>query len=141
LAAPALRLQARPQAAGAGDVPPDAKPSPPTCDEALLAPLATDRASFSRCVQCQTCTNVCPVVAHGSGGNDAIDLTPQRVMNLLRLGLPELALGSRMVWRCATCYQCQQHCPEGIRVTDIICELRGLAVARLRSAGKHEEPA
>ena len=92
-------------------------------------------------MQCQTCTNVCPVVAHGSGGDDAIDLTPQRVMNLLRLGLPELAQGSRMVWRCATCYQCQQHCPEGIRVTDIICELRGLAVARLRSTKTHEVPA
>ena len=141
LVAPALRLQVRPAPAGVDALPQDATPSPPTRDEASLAPLATDRASFSRCVQCQTCTNVCPVVAHGSSGEGAVDLTPQRVMNLLRLGLPELALGSRMVWSCATCYQCQQHCPEGIRVTDIICELRGLAVARLRSASKHEAPA
>lgn len=137
-AAPALRLQARAEPTGVDAVPRGAAPAPSRPEQAVLAPLATDRGSFSRCVQCQTCTNVCPVVAHGGGGDDAIDLTPQRVMNLLRLGLPELALGSRMVWRCATCYQCQQHCPEGIRVTDIICELRGLAVARLRSTETHE---
>jgi heterodisulfide reductase subunit C/nitrate reductase gamma subunit len=141
LATPALRLQAHPELALVDAGEPDCPSPGPTCEEAALAPLATDRRGFSRCVQCQTCTNVCPVVAHGTGGEGAIDLTPQRVMNLLRLGLPELALGSRMVWSCATCYQCQQHCPEGIRVTDIICELRGLAVARLRSAGTRKEPA
>ena len=140
-AAPALRLQAHPERILVESGGPD-RPAPGlACDEVARAPLATDRRSFSRCVQCQTCTNVCPVVAHGSGGEGAIDLTPQRVMNLLRLGLPELALGSRMVWSCATCYQCQQHCPEGIRVTDIICELRGLAVARLHAADACEETA
>jgi heterodisulfide reductase subunit C len=52
-------------------------------------------------------------------------------MNLLRLGLRDLALGSRMVWDCANCYQCQEFCPERVRVTDIMCELRALAVQRL----------
>ena len=96
-----------------------------------FVPLAADRRAFSRCVQCQTCTNVCPVVAHGTACDPGLDLTPQKVMNLLRLGLVDLALGSRMVWDCATCYQCQEHCPEGIRVADIMCELRSLAVQRL----------
>jgi heterodisulfide reductase subunit C len=105
--------------------------------DASRAPLAFDRRSFSRCVQCQTCTNVCPVVAHAmdadprSAAGPGVDLTPQKVMNLLRLGLPDLALGSRMVLDCATCYQCQEHCPEGIRVADIMCELRALSVRRL----------
>jgi len=94
------------------------------------APLAADRASFSRCVQCQTCTNVCPVVAHGAGPGYGVDLTPQKVMNLLRLGQADLALGSRMVRDCATCYACQEHCPEGIRVADIMIELRALAAQR-----------
>jgi heterodisulfide reductase subunit C len=96
-------------------------------------PLSGDRGTFSRCVQCQTCTNVCPVVAAGMVG-DGPDLTPQKVMNLLRLGLEDLAIGSGMVWRCATCYQCQEHCPEGIRVTDVMLELRGLGYRRLGSA-------
>ncbi|HEY3352199.1 MAG TPA: 4Fe-4S dicluster domain-containing protein [Polyangia bacterium] len=97
--------------------------------------LTTDRRTFSPCVQCQTCTNVCPVVAH-SAGPGGVDATPQKVMNLLRLGLDELALGSRMVWDCATCYQCQEHCPAGIRVTDVLYELRHRAHAVLgRRAG------
>ena len=70
--------------------------------------------------------------------SDGVDLTPQKVMNLLRLGLRDLTLGSRMVWDCATCYQCQENCPEGIRVTDIMCELRALAV---RAAGRPSDAA
>lgn len=104
------------------------------------APLSTNRASFSRCVQCQTCTNVCPVVAHSVAPAYGVDLTPQKVMNLLRLGLRDLTLGSRMVWSCATCYQCQEHCPEGIRVADIMVELRALAVQRLGSVRKLVTP-
>ncbi len=96
-----------------------------------FAPLSADRRSLSRCVQCQTCTNVCPVVAHSIDAEHGADLTPQKVMNLLRLGLRDLTLGSRMVWNCATCYQCQENCPEGVRVADIMCELRALAVRRL----------
>jgi heterodisulfide reductase subunit C/nitrate reductase gamma subunit len=90
--------------------------------------LTADRHAFSSCVQCQTCTNVCPVVehAHGDGAGD-LDATPQKAMNLLRLGLTDLALGSRIVWDCATCYQCQEHCPAGVRVTDILYELRNRA--------------
>ncbi len=107
---------------------------------AASAPLSADRGTFSRCVQCQTCTNVCPVVAHSIDTEHGVDLTPQKVMNLLRLGLRDLTLGSRMVWDCATCYQCQENCPEGIRVADIMCELRGLAVRRLGSVRAPREP-
>jgi heterodisulfide reductase subunit C len=92
--------------------------------------LTGDRHTFSPCVQCQTCTNVCPVVAH-SDVAAGVDITPQQVMNLLRLGLVDLALGSRMVWDCATCYQCQEHCPAGIRVTEVLYELRNRGYARL----------
>jgi len=92
--------------------------------------LTGDRRTFSPCVQCQTCTNVCPVVAH-SDATSGVDVTPQKVMNLLRLGLADLALGSRMVWDCATCYQCQEHCPAGIRVTEVLYELRNRGYERL----------
>ncbi len=75
---------------------------------------------FRACLQCTICTSVCPVVAV----SDDLDLTPQQVMNLLRLQLREPALNARMVWDCVTCYQCQEHCPQGIRVADILYELR-----------------
>lgn len=95
------------------------------------APLAANRNSFSRCVQCQTCTNVCPVVEIGARTACGPELTPQKIMNLLRLGMSDLALGSRMLRDCATCYRCQEYCPEGIRVTDILCELRALGALQM----------
>ena len=105
---------------------------PPAARSALprYTSLSTDRHTYSACVQCQTCTNVCPVVAHSDRAS-GVDATPQKVMNLLRLGLADLAVGSRMVWDCATCYQCQEHCPAGIRVTEVLYELRNRGYERL----------
>ena len=117
----------------------DAWPHSYSDPDAIHAPLSADRSSFSRCVQCQTCSNVCPVVAHSTDPAFAVDLTPQKVMNLLRLGLRDLTLGSSMVWSCATCYQCQEHCPEGLRVADIMVELRALAVQRLGGVRSRKE--
>ena len=139
LPAPAQWVQARPALAWAESLQSDAWPHSFSDPDALDAPLSANRASFSRCVQCQTCTNVCPVVAHSTDPGSAVDLTPQKVMNLLRLGLRDLTLGSRMVWSCATCYQCQEHCPQGIRVADIMVELRALAVRRLGSVRGQKE--
>jgi len=87
----------------------------------MTSNLADKAEAFEKCVQCTICTNVCPVVEYNSNQND---MTPQQVMNLLRLGKKHLATGTRMVWSCLTCYSCQEHCPQQIRVTDIILELR-----------------
>ncbi len=139
LSAPAQWVQARPALAWVESLQSDSSPHSFSDPNALDAPLSADRSSFSRCVQCQTCTNVCPVVAHSTDPAYAVDLTPQKVMNLLRLGLRDLTLGSRMVWSCATCYQCQEYCPEGIPVADIMVELRALAVQRLGTVRSRKE--
>jgi len=140
LPAPAQWVQARPALAWAESLEPGPWQHSFADPDATRAPLSADRRSFSRCVQCQTCTNVCPVVAHSIDPAYGVDLTPQKVMNLLRLGLRDLTLGSRMVWNCATCYQCQENCPEGIRVADIMVELRALAVHRLGAIRSQKAP-
>ena len=139
LTAPAQWVRARPALAWAELLQSDSWPRSFFDPDARDAPLSADRSSFSRCVQCQTCTNVCPVVAHSTDPGSGVDLTPQKVMNLLRLGLRDLAMGSSMVWSCATCYQCQEHCPQGIRVADIMLELRTLAVQRLGTVRSQKE--
>jgi heterodisulfide reductase subunit C/nitrate reductase gamma subunit len=106
--------------------PTDGEECGPSADLPATTSLTGEQSTFSPCVQCQTCTNVCPVVEH-SAGDGGVDASPQKIMNLLRLGKTDLALGSRMVWDCATCYQCQEHCPAGIRVTDVLYELRNRA--------------
>jgi heterodisulfide reductase subunit C/nitrate reductase gamma subunit len=140
LPTPAQWVHARPALAWAESLERDPGQDILSDPDAASAPLSADRRTFSRCVQCQTCTNVCPVVAHSIDRDHGVDLAPQKVMNLLRLGLRDLTLGSRMVWDCATCYQCQENCPEGIRVADIMLELRGLAVERLGAVRRRREP-
>lgn len=98
--------------------------------------LADRAESFWGCVQCTTCTGVCPVVAVSEDPSRDLDLTPQQIMNLLRMGLKAQTLGARMVWSCATCYKCQEHCPQGVPVADILYELRELGAELLRDKGR-----
>lgn len=88
--------------------------------------------TFSNCFRCQTCTNVCPVVANYSDPPEELDLTPHQIMHCLGLGLRELALSSRMIWDCLTCYACQEHCPQGVRVTEVLYDLKNQSFRRRR---------
>ena len=80
--------------------------------------------TFSSCFSCENCTNVCPVVMNYENPEDYVDLLPHQIMRSLGLGLKDLALGSEMLWDCLTCYQCQEHCPQNVKVTDIFFELK-----------------
>lgn len=104
--------------------------------EPLGTGLSDQAQSFWGCVQCTTCTSVCPVVAVSDDPARDLDLTPQQIMNLLRMGLKAQTLGARMVWSCTTCYKCQEHCPQGVPVADILYELRNLGAASLRRKEK-----
>jgi heterodisulfide reductase subunit C len=99
--------------------------------------LSSRAETFSVCFECQTCTNVCPVVANYENPGEALDLTPHQIMHSLGLGLRDMALGSRMIWDCTTCYLCQEHCPQGVQVTDVFYELKNLAYGQLRTV-KHQ---
>ena len=74
------------------------------------------------------------MVANYDNPAENLDLAPHQIMHSLGLGLRDLALDSRMLWDCLTCYQCQENCPQGVQVTDVIYELKQLAYTRLRSS-------
>ena len=84
----------------------------------------TREGTFSYCFSCENCTNVCPVVMNYEKPEQVLDLLPHQVMRSIGLGLENLALGSNMLWDCVTCYQCQEHCPQNVKVTDIFYELK-----------------
>ena len=91
--------------------------------------LLSDQAgTFSNCFGCQTCTNVCPVVANFDNPKEALGLLPHQIMYSVGLGIKDLAFGSNMLWDCLTCYQCQEQCPQGVKVTDVLYELKNLAI-------------
>lgn len=91
--------------------------------------LGSDQASsFAACFGCQTCTNVCPVVAACENPVEVLGMLPHQIMYAAGLGVKDLALGSNMLWDCLTCYQCQEQCPQGVKVTEVLYELKNLAI-------------
>ena len=89
-------------------------------------------ATFSHCFRCVTCTNACPVVRNYSKPSEAVGLLPHQIMHAAGMGLWDLVFSSRMLWDCLGCYQCQEHCPQGVCVADIIYELKNIAVTRAK---------
>jgi len=90
--------------------------------------LSDQAATFSACFGCQTCTNVCPVVAAYENPKEVLGMLPHQIMYATGLGIKDLAFGSQMLWDCLTCYQCQEQCPQGVKVTDVLYELKNLAI-------------
>jgi heterodisulfide reductase subunit C len=84
--------------------------------------------TFSHCFGCQTCTTVCPTVMNYENPQEILGLLPHQIMNCLGLGLTEMATGPQMLWDCLTCYQCQEHCPQNVKVTDVLYHLKNLAI-------------
>jgi len=91
--------------------------------------LSAQASTFSVCFGCQTCTNACPVVAYYDNPQEHLGLLPHQIMHACALGIRGLAFGSNMLWDCLTCYQCQEQCPQGVCVTDVLYELKNCIVA------------
>jgi heterodisulfide reductase subunit C len=59
---------------------------------------------------------------------EVVGLLPHQIMNCLGLGLLTMASGPKMLWDCLTCYQCQEHCPQNVKVTDVLYSLKNLSI-------------
>jgi heterodisulfide reductase subunit C/nitrate reductase gamma subunit len=95
--------------------------------ESIGAGLSSEAKSFQNCFTCMTCTNACPVVMNYPEPRQVLDLLPHQIMHALAVGLREEAMGAAMAWNCLTCYRCQEACPQGVLVTEVLGELRNLA--------------
>jgi heterodisulfide reductase subunit C len=49
-----------------------------------------------------------------------------------------MACGASMIWDCVTCYQCQEHCPQLVEVTDILYQLKNMAIKGPRRGRPHK---
>jgi heterodisulfide reductase subunit C/nitrate reductase gamma subunit len=108
----------------------------PPVDTAFKARTIAGAAgpTFANCFACENCTTVCPVVQAHENPQAAVGLLPHQIMRSLGMGLKDLALGSPMLWSCLTCYQCQEHCPQGVKVTDLLYELKNQAAREVAAA-------
>lgn len=122
---------------GQADSRPGRKSTAHTGAGSCLLEYSGSPASFAACIQCGTCTNVCPVVADYQSdpqGMGYLDLTPQQIVNTYRLGITDRVLNSKMTWDCFMCFKCQEHCPKQIPVAEMMYELRNRGYKELKHA-------
>ncbi|MCL7412605.1 MAG: CoB--CoM heterodisulfide reductase subunit C [ANME-2 cluster archaeon] len=77
--------------------------------------LDDEGLTFLTCMQCGTCTGSCPSGRYTSLNTRRIVLAARRNKDVYH---------DEDLWMCTTCYQCQERCPRGIRITDGILVLR-----------------
>jgi heterodisulfide reductase subunit C len=55
-----------------------------------------------------------------------MDYSPREIIAALRAGMLDRVLKSNTVWLCTSCYYCTVRCPSGIKITDMMYELKRL---------------
>jgi len=100
--------------------------------------LSPQANSYSYCFTCMTCTAACPVVWNFDNPPETLGLVPHQIIHAAIVGLPDLIFTSKMLWSCLGCYKCQEHCPQGVRVTDVFYELKNLAMKHIKGKAMNE---
>ena len=75
---------------------------------------------LNACFACTTCTAACPIA-------NVWKYKPHQLIRMIILGMREEVLSSDEIWLCLTCFQCQERCPQKVRVTDIFFDCKNLA--------------
>lgn len=87
--------------------------------------------TLALCFQCGTCTGACP-----SGRR-----TPYRIRQIVRksvMGFKDEVISDDSLWMCTTCYECQERCPRGIKIVDIVKIARNYAAKAGYMAPAHK---
>ena len=74
------------------------------------------------CLQCGSCGGSCP------NGAD-MQYTPRALFALIGANKREEVLSSNTMWCCVSCYFCTTRCPQSIPITDIMYQLKRMAIA------------
>ena len=101
---------------------------PTFADEISNEMYATGTRGLNCCIQCATCSAVCPAVAF-------MDHTPRRLIGMINAGMREEVLDSNTYWTCASCYACSDQCPKGIRPSELMYVLKRYSIWKNRYRG------
>jgi NADPH-dependent glutamate synthase beta subunit-like oxidoreductase len=75
---------------------------------------------FTTCEQCGVCSSACPIT-----GVDGFNI--RRIIRYVELGLIDEIASSPYPWACTTCGRCEDACPNGIAILDVVRTLRSMA--------------
>lgn len=73
------------------------------------------------CMQCGTCSAVCPMV-------ESMGITTRQGIHFLQFGMVEKVVDARIGEFCASCHTCQVRCPRGIEVPKVFEAVRLLSL-------------
>lgn len=76
----------------------------------------------TRCFACGTCTATCPVREM----ND--EYNPRRIIRMAILGMRQEVLTSDFIWLCASCYTCEERCPQDVKIPGLMNAIKNIAV-------------
>jgi len=71
-----------------------------------------------KCYQCGTCVADCPT------GIAEENLSPKRLIHIVKLGLSEVLIDDESPWMCVTCTACEERCPRDAKPFEIILAIR-----------------
>jgi len=89
------------------------------------AVLSVVGETFMSCLQCGTCSSVCPVA-------QPTVFSPRQVLRQLALSTGREASLDHAVWDCVTCKSCEETCPRAIDLLDVMRRVRQLNISQQR---------
>jgi len=75
-----------------------------------------------QCFQCGTCTADCPVSRYDES------YRPRKILRMAQLGIKDQVLKSDVIWLCAACFTCVDHCPQDVEIAGVLRALRNMSV-------------
>jgi len=90
-----------------------------------LAAASNTQFDISCCHGCARCSSVCKVAIFG-GLEDGI--TPRSLLYRAIIGASEEMLGSDFIWLCSGCRRCEEACPQGVKISEVVRALRRLSI-------------
>jgi heterodisulfide reductase subunit C len=73
--------------------------------------------NLSACLQCQKCTNGCPVTF-------TMDYGPHQIIRMVQLGLAEEISKANTAWVCSSCETCFTRCPQQIDIPKLMDHIK-----------------
>jgi heterodisulfide reductase subunit C len=78
--------------------------------------------SITHCFACGTCTASCPEMEKDNRYD------PRRFIRKILLGMREEAFTDGFMWHCAMHYACNERCPQGVNISDLMNAIRNIAI-------------
>jgi heterodisulfide reductase subunit C len=88
------------------------------CKDVMSMP---EGSKIAQCQQCGACSGSCPT-------GYLMDHGPREVIAAFRAGMIDEVLKGNTIWMCTSCYSCTVRCPASIKVTDLMYELKRIAI-------------